>query len=84
MGGATLGRHRTLNRAGDRVPARFAFALTGLPYAKPMKETLRKTEFRKTALFVLFTALVLFMLHLDAESGRQGATVAAAVDALNR
>ena len=31
-----------------------------------MKQTLRKTEFRKTALFMIFTALVLFMLHIDA------------------
>ncbi len=49
-----------------------------------MKDSLRKTEVRKTALFMVFTALVFFMLHLDAESGRQGATVAAAVEAISR
>ena len=49
-----------------------------------MKHALRKTEFRKTALFMMFTALVLFMLHLDAEQGQQGATVAAAVELIDR
>ena len=49
-----------------------------------MKHVLRKTELRKTALFMVFTALVIFMLHLDAEAGRQGATVAAAVEVLGR
>ena len=49
-----------------------------------MKQELRKTEFRKTVLFMMFTALVIYMLHLDAEAGHQGATVAAAVEAFDR
>lgn len=49
-----------------------------------MKQALRKTEFRKTAVFVLFTAFVLFLLHLDAAQGQQAATVAAAVGFADR
>ncbi len=49
-----------------------------------MKHALRKTEVRKTALFMVFTALVFWMLHLDAEAGRQSATVAAAVELVDR
>lgn len=49
-----------------------------------MKHALRKTEFRKTALFMLFTALVLFMLYVDAEQGERVATVAAAVESIDR
>ncbi len=49
-----------------------------------METDKKRSEIRKTALFVVFTALVFFMLHLDAESGSQGATVAAAVEALDR
>ncbi len=49
-----------------------------------MKHTLRKSEFRKTATFILFTAFVLFLLHLDAAQGQQAATVAAAVGVAGR
>ena len=47
-----------------------------------MKSTLRKTELRKTILFMVFTGLTLYMLSLDAKVGQQGATVAAAVEIL--
>ncbi len=49
-----------------------------------MKQALHKTESRKTVLFLAFTALVLLMLYLDAEAGREGATVAAAVELFDR
>ena len=49
-----------------------------------MKAELRKTEFRKTVLFMIFTALVIYMLHLDSKAGHRGATVSAAVEALER
>ncbi|MEE4174235.1 MAG: hypothetical protein V2I57_08295 [Xanthomonadales bacterium] len=45
-----------------------------------MKAFLRKTEARKIALFALFTAGVLFLLHLDARAEPDHATAAATVE----
>ena len=42
-----------------------------------MKEFMRKTEARKLALFVLFTAGVFFLLHLEARAETENATAAA-------
>ena len=47
-----------------------------------MKEFLRKTEARKIALFVLFTAGVFFLLHLEARAESENATAAATVETI--
>lgn len=49
-----------------------------------MKEFLRKTEARKLALFVLFTAGVFFLLSLDARADEQNVTAAAMIEPAER
>jgi hypothetical protein len=48
-----------------------------------MKETLRKTEGRKIALFTLFTAGVIFMLYLEARAETHNATAAVTVETVD-
>ncbi len=49
-----------------------------------MKEFLRKTEARKITLFALFTAGVIFLLHLEARAETENATAAATVEIIDR
>lgn len=49
-----------------------------------MKEFMRKTEARKIALFTLFTAGVIFLLHLEARADIENATAAATVEIIDR
>lgn len=49
-----------------------------------MKQALQKTEFRKTALFVLFTALVLWLLYIDAEFDNRNAAAGTVIEAVDR
>lgn len=49
-----------------------------------MKQALRKTERRKTALFMLFTALVLWLLHLDAQFDDRSAAAGTAIETVDR
>jgi hypothetical protein len=54
------------------------------PWEEGMKGFLHKTEVRKIALFALFTAGVLFLLHLEARAESEIATAAATVETTDR